>query len=160
MKNLYKKLLNVQKEVGAITKDSTNPFFKSQYFDINGLLAALKPILNEEGLVVLQPLTEVNGKLALETLVIDEESGEQIRSITVLPENPDPQKMGSAITYFRRYALQSFFLLQAQDDDANSTKEVKVAKPRTPTSINRTSDRRQEIDEQTLVVGNEEENDN
>lgn len=141
MKELYKKLLNVQKEVGAITKDSTNPFFKSQYFDINGLLAELKPILNEQGLVVLQPLTEINGKLALETIIIsvgEKYNGtvsgisgtddEIISRITILPENPDPQKMGSAITYFRRYALQSFFLLQAQDDDGNDAKVKPVTK--------------------------------
>ena len=153
MKELYKKLLNVQKEVGAITKDSTNPYFKSQYFDINGLLAELKPILNEQGLIVLQPLTEINGKLALETLVIDEASGDQIKSITVLPENPDPQKMGSAITYFRRYALQSFFLLQAQDDDAESAKVKPIAKPRTTDSMNKTAKRVEAVEEQTIEIG-------
>lgn len=125
MKALYKKLLNVQKEVGAISKDSENPFFKSSYFDINGLLTELKPLLNKEGLVVLQPLTNIDGKLALETLVIDEESGDQIKSVCILPENNDPQKLGSAITYFRRYSLQSLFLLQAQDDDGESAKDTK-----------------------------------
>lgn len=131
MKELYKKLLSVQKEVGAITKDSTNPFFKSQYFDINGLLSELKPILNKEGLVVLQPLTNIDGKLALETLVIDEKSGDQIKSVCILPDLQDPQKMGSAVTYFRRYSLQSFFLLQAADDDGESAKGVKVGKKET-----------------------------
>ena len=126
MKNLYKKLLRVQKEIGAIRKDATNPFFKSQYFDINGLLEALKPVLNNEGLVVLQPLTTgADNKLALETIVIDEESGECLSRQTALPENNDPQKMGSAITYFRRYALQSMFLLQAEDDDGNKSSEAK-----------------------------------
>ena len=38
MKELYKKLAAVKNEIGAISKDSTNPFFKSKYFDINGLL--------------------------------------------------------------------------------------------------------------------------
>lgn len=122
MKALYKKLLNVQKEVGAIAKDSENPYFKSSYFDINGLLKELKPILNKEGLVVLQPLTNLEGKLALETLVIDEESGDQLKSICLIPENVDPQKVGSTITYYRRYSLQSLFLLQAEDDDAETAK--------------------------------------
>lgn len=117
MKALYEKLLNIQKKVLTISKDSTNPFFKSKYFDINKLLDELKPVLNEEGLIVLQPLTNVEGKLALETMVIDKESGDQIKSITILPDVADPQKAGSAITYFRRYALQSFFLLQSEDDD-------------------------------------------
>lgn len=124
MKNLYKKLLAIQKEVKGITKDSENPFFKSKYFDINGLLDELKPILNKHGVVVMQPLTHVNGTLALETIVVDEESGEETKSICLLPENPDPQKMGSAITYFRRYSLQSLFLLQAEDDDGNVASET------------------------------------
>jgi len=49
-----------------------------------------------------------------------------------LPEAPDAQKYGSAITYFRRYALQSLFLLEAEDDDGNNAvkkpaQKVKVA---------------------------------
>ena len=39
-----------------------------------------------------------------------------------LPDLQDPQKMGSAITYYRRYALQSLFLLQTQDDDGEGAK--------------------------------------
>ena len=152
MKNLYKKLLNIQKEVGAITKDSTNPFFKSQYFDINGLLSELKPLLNKHGLVVLQPLTEVNGRLALKTVIVDD-SGETYESTTVLPENPDPQKMGSAITYFRRYSLQSLFLLQAEDDDGNSAKPKPEVKPRTVESMNRTSKRNEALDEAGQEIG-------
>ena len=37
----------------------------------------------------------------------------------MLPVNTDPQKMGSTITYFRRYALVSYFEIQAEDDDGN-----------------------------------------
>lgn len=134
MKELYKKLLNVQKKVGAITKDSENPYFKSSYFDINGLLKELKPILNEEGLVVLQPLTNLEGKLALETLIIDEESGDQLKSICLIPENVDPQKVGSAVTYYRRYSLQSLFLLEAEDDDAE------IAKPKVGNKVDKDLD--------------------
>jgi len=142
-KNLYKKLLAIQQEIGAIKKDTENPFFKSMYFDINGLLEAVKPLLNKHGLIVLQPLTNIAGSPAIETSVIEAESGEYIKTIQPLPvienestkewvdkngikniqvtKGDDPQKMGSAITYYRRYALQSLFLLQAEDDDGNST---------------------------------------
>ena len=37
-KTLFKKLLEVQKEVGAISKDSANTHFKYKYFDINKLI--------------------------------------------------------------------------------------------------------------------------
>jgi hypothetical protein len=116
-KTIQEKILSVQFKVGKISKDKENPFFKSSYFDINMLLEQLVPILLEEGLVVIQPLTSLDGKMAITTIV---SSGDDELSFTVpLPENPDPQKMGSAITYFRRYSLQSLFCLQAEDDDAN-----------------------------------------
>ena len=67
----------------------------------------------------MQPLTNIDGKAAIQTILVDSETGEKIENITPLTENPDPQKMGSAITYFRRYSLQSLLGLQAEDDDGN-----------------------------------------
>lgn len=116
------KLLEFQKKIGAISKEETNPFFKSKYFDINALIAALKPVLNELELVLVQPLSVLDGKNILTTILIDaKDSKEIVASSVILPDNIDPQKMGSAITYYRRYAIQSMLLLQAEDDDANST---------------------------------------
>lgn len=119
MKNIQKKLLKFQEQVGAIKKDSQNPFFKSSYFNIDTLLATIKPILNEVGLVLLQPLTTVEGKPALITKILDSETEELIEGTVVLPENPDAQKMGGIITYFRRYCIQSMLSLEAEDDDGN-----------------------------------------
>jgi hypothetical protein len=48
--NIYTKLAAVKKEIGAISKDETNPFFKSKYFDINGLLRHTEPLLTKEWL--------------------------------------------------------------------------------------------------------------
>lgn len=134
--SLAEKIRNVQSKIKPIVKDATNPFFKSKYFDINGILAELKPLLVAEGITVLQPLTTQNEKLALQTIVISED--EKLEFICPLPENPDPQKMGSAITYFRRYSLQSLFLLEAEDDDAQSASTpVKTYTPKVqPKSIN------------------------
>lgn len=138
MKNILKKLLEVQKEIGSIKKESVNPFYKSTYFDINALLSQIKPILNKNGLVLFQPLTNQDGKWALATNISDVESGESIRDIVILPEVLDPQKAGSAITYFRRYALQSLLALEAEDDDGNSAsikvKDKSSYKPKVDTS--------------------------
>ena len=112
------KLIEFQKQVEAIKKDSKNPFFKSSYFDINSLLSAIKPTLNDLGLVLLQPLTHYEGKPALRTILLDGDK-ELINDLITLPELSDPQKMGSAITYYRRYAIQSLLVLQAEDDDGN-----------------------------------------
>jgi len=118
--NLYTKLNEVKKEIGAISKDATNPFFKSKYFDINSLLKHVEPLLQKNGLLLLQPI--IKGEVFLE--VIDIESGESVTSSIPLPQMDDPQKLGSAVTYYRRYTLQSLLGLQAEDDDANSASQA------------------------------------
>lgn len=125
----FKKLLQFQQAVGKISKDSTNPFYKSKYFDINKLLEEVKPILNELGLVLVQALSHINGKPAIKTELYDVDNTEQfplLSSTTPLPENTDPQKMGSTITYYRRYAIQTLLCLQADDDDGNLASKQQV----------------------------------
>lgn len=119
------KILKIQSEIGVLVKTENNPFFKSKYVDINGLLEQLLPLLEKHGLTVIQPLSHTDGKPALSTIIY---SGtiELLNESIILPDIQDPQKMGSAITYYRRYALQSLFLLRAEDDDANSAKPNKT----------------------------------
>lgn len=121
------KILKIQNEIGVLVKTETNPFFKSKYMDINGLLEQLLPLLEKHKLTVMQPLGEVSGRPALETRISDGDKT-LLFSIVPLPDIQDPQKMGSAITYYRRYALQSLFLLRAEDDDGNIAKPVSKAK--------------------------------
>lgn len=115
MKNLYLKLAEVKREVGKVSKNSKNPHFKNTYADLNALIDAVEPILLEKGLLMLQPIAE--GKVC--TVIFDVETELSIESSIALPVLSDPQKLGSAITYFRRYTLQSLLSLQAEDDDAN-----------------------------------------
>jgi len=122
-KTIYQKLLSVQEQVGVVSKESENPFYKSKYADINKYLEVVKPILSKNGLILLQPIEYKNGKNILTTRIYDED-GNRIKSEMELPVNPDPQKQGAVITYFRRYAIQSLLALQAEDDDANSTVET------------------------------------
>ena len=118
------RLLEAQKEIGAIKKDSDNPFFKSKYFDINSILAEVKPKLNSRGLILTQSLKtkiEDGQKLTgIITTILDSDSDNFIESFVEIPTMSDPQKTGSAITYFRRYALQSMLALEAEDDDGNT----------------------------------------
>jgi hypothetical protein len=112
---IYKKLHEAKKEIGKITKDSKNPFFKSNYLSLNGLIDAIEPTLEKHGLLLLQPIEAEWVK----TKIFDIETGESVSSEIHLGTMTDPQKMGSAITYYRRYTLQSLLGLQAEDDDAN-----------------------------------------
>ena len=127
--NIYQKLLLAQGEIGAIAKTQDNPFFRSKYADINAILAVVKPILNKHGLVLTQGLSSENSHFGLNTTIVDADSKEEVKSWCPLPENLDAQKTGSAITYFRRYSLQSLLALEAQDDDGNvATEKPKAVK--------------------------------
>jgi len=121
MKELIIKIAKAKKEIGKISKDSTNPFYKSKYFDINQLLKHVETVLQNHNLLILQPITDNS----VCSQIYDIESGIKIESCISLPQITDPQKLGSAITYYRRYTLQSLLSLQAEDDDANATVKSK-----------------------------------
>ncbi len=119
--NLLKGLLQVQKNMNNVIKDSKNPFFKSNYADINALRDELNPLLTDAGLVLNQPVTVFEGKNYIETRVSHAESGEYMSSLTeiVIAKQNDPQSFLAAQTYTRRGSLQSFFNMGAVDDDGN-----------------------------------------
>jgi len=107
-------LVKAQSEMGNATKESKNPFFKSSYANLNSVREAVLPPLNRNGIAVLQP---INGDVVTTTLL--HESGEQISSDTriVCAKQNDPQAYGSAVSYARRYGLQSMVCVGAEDDD-------------------------------------------
>lgn len=124
---IAKALVEAQKEIGAATKEAVNPFFHSKYADLGSVMEACKEALNKNGISVLQPVgvTEHGGEY-VETILLHE-SGEFISDrmkITMVKQ--DPQSQGSAITYARRYALQSMVFIPAEDDDANSAMPKQV----------------------------------
>ena len=122
MLKILAKLLEVQKRMKPVLKEGKNPHFKNTFYDINALLGVLKPILNDLGVVALQPFTMWNGQPALQTRLIDVESSEEVQSIITLPETTDAPKMGAAITYYRRYALTSILCIEGEDDDGEVPK--------------------------------------
>lgn len=117
---IYKKLAKVKSKIGKISKDSTNPFFKSKFFDVNSLLEHVEPLLQEEKLLLIQPISEGNVYSIIYDTETTKEENAHVKSYLKLPELNDPQKVGSAITYYRRYTLQSLLGLQAEDDDGNN----------------------------------------
>lgn len=120
MKNIAKALLEAQKEMGNAIKDSSNPFFKSKYADLNAIREACMPSLNKHGIVVLQPIVHIEGKNFVKTVLLHE-SGETFEGLTeiVYSKTNDAQAQGSGITYARRYGLQSIINVGAEDDDGN-----------------------------------------
>jgi hypothetical protein len=124
-KNIYQKLHEAKLEIGKVAKNAKNPHFKNTYADLNALIEAVEPILLDKGLVLLQPIKE--GKVF--TIITSITDSVSIESYIDLPNNLNPQQLGSAVTYFRRYTLQSLMSLQAVDDDGqHASQPVKVAK--------------------------------
>ena len=130
--NINEKLFNLQQEIGTVSKDASNPFYKSKYFDINSLIKQLQPLLKKHRLLLLQPIEE---DMVVSKLICVDGTGATISGLK-LPVIADPQKLGSCITYYRRYTLSSLLGLQAEDDDANSasgvTEEQKWLNQNTP----------------------------
>jgi len=121
-----KRILEVQKEIGVLGKDSKNPFFKSAYLDLNKLLVNVTPLLHSKDLVLMQP---VRGN-TVHSIIYDTKDGGVVESsfMDIPSQITDPQKLGSAITYFRRYTLKSLLAIPEGDDDANL-----ASKPEEPT---------------------------
>jgi hypothetical protein len=121
-----KRILEIIGAIDPMVKTKENPFFKSKYFDINNLIEVLRPIFLAKKLVIMQPLININGLPAIETSFRDTETGEVVySSIFPLPNINEPQKMGAAITYYRRHSLKSMLFLEEVDDDG-SVKEKKL----------------------------------
>lgn len=119
------KLAKAINEIKPIVKDSLNPHFKKKYFDINGMLEIVKPILSKNKLMLLQPIISGN----VHSQIFDVETGELIaESALEMNPNLNAQQKGSEITYYRRYTLQSLLGLEAEDDDANQA-SGKTEKP-------------------------------
>ena len=133
MKQIATALLKAQSEMSNPKKGATNPFFKSKYADLNAIREAVIPVLNANGISVLQPIVHLDSKNFVKTILLHE-SGESIESVTEIIYNKlnDAQAQGSGISYARRYALQSFVCVGADDDDGqkavqnkpNATKEI------------------------------------
>lgn len=121
LKTIGPALLKAQTLMGGATKGASNPYFKSKYADLGAVLEACKELLNTNGIVILQPhVTNEMGSF-VETTLLHAESGEFVTSATkiVYAKEGDPQAQGSAITYARRYGLQSLLSIPAEDDDGN-----------------------------------------
>ena len=126
--NLAKALIDFNGRVSKISKDAKNPFFKSNYASLSNIQDAISKPLAESGLVYSQMPTGVNG---LCTILIHAESGEYLMDSYTMPvsKQNDPQAVGSAITYAKRYALAGILGLNIDDDDDGNKASNKQADP-------------------------------
>jgi hypothetical protein len=119
IKEIATALNKAQDAMGGAVKGVENPFFKKNYADLSSVVQAIKQPFADNGLSYSQfPITK-EGYAGVETILMHI-SGEWIESELLLPiVKKDPQAAGSAITYARRYALQSMAGIPSEDDDGN-----------------------------------------
>jgi hypothetical protein len=122
-------LAKAQANILAVKKEANNPFFRSKYADLTAVIDAVKGPLLDQGITILQPTDGDN----VSTILLHT-SGQFLGGKTPIraAKENDPQALGSAISYARRYGLQSLICLPAADDDG----EQAMARPKTKKAAN------------------------
>lgn len=121
IKDLATALSKAQNEFKPIFKTSSNPFYKSSYAALDEVISCTQKALSKNGLAVIQGNEATESGVVITTLLAHT-SGQWVESkLTMTPTKNDPQGIGSAITYGRRYALSAILgVASEEDDDANS----------------------------------------
>lgn len=119
---LYSSLVQALAEMANPKKIAKNPFFKSKYATLEDTLAIASDTLAKYDLAVMQLNVSRETDTVLVTRIIHksgaflEDGGVPLK----LKDQNDAQKLGSAITYARRYGLQSMLGMCGEDDDGNT----------------------------------------
>jgi len=117
-KELFTALEKFRSNLKQPLKDKTNPFFKSKYVPLENVVEVIDKAVKGTGLSYTQEVEE-----NIINTIIMHESGQYmiIGGSELKPVKNDPQAMGSAITYARRYSLSTAFgITSDQDDDGNN----------------------------------------
>ena len=132
---IIKALIKIQPQLKPAIKDKANPFLKSKYADLSGVWDSCRDLLKESGLAVVQVCGIGDNGSYLETILMHE-SGQWISGKYPLKpvKDDDPQAMGSAMTYARRYNLAAILGIVTDDDDAEGAMGRQTeSKPKTAT---------------------------
>ena len=120
---LGKALALAHAELDNVTKDAKNPHFKSSYATLAAITDTTRPVLAKHGLSLIQMPSWSDGVVQVETMLLHS-SGEWIAETAGAPApKQDPQGVGSAITYLRRYAQSAFCNIAQEDDDGNGASQ-------------------------------------
>jgi hypothetical protein len=151
--NLFQKLLEIQKRVVGLGKDSKS--FSYQYVSGSKVLEHIKPLMNEYGIILKQEVidientrqdyvtakgvskTEILTKASMKFTWVDCETGDKDENYFAANGQNDFEKgLGSALTYAERYFLLKYFHISTDEDDIDNPnrKPEVVYKPTTKTS--------------------------
>lgn len=113
-------MAKAQAEIRGAIKDSANPFFKSKFASLESVRDACIGPLSAQGIAVFQSPSTDGSKVSIDTLLAHT-SGQWVRgTMSATAKDDSPQSIGSAVSYLRRYALQSFAGVAPEDDDGEA----------------------------------------
>jgi len=117
---LAQALIKFQAELPDITLDAENPHFRSKFASLPNITRVVLPKLAALGIAfVATPRVTEEGTFIMEASLIHESGERESASFPITAT--DPQKVGSSVSYYRRYALASLTGIVADaDDDGNA----------------------------------------
>lgn len=128
---LFVKLAMVQHDVEGVEKSADNPYFSSKYATFEMVIAALRPSLEKYSLLIVHRVVpgSEDGYALLHTVIHDLQSEEELQSSYPLALSANPQKMGSQITYAKRYNVVALFNLSMVEEDDDGAFGAGLSKP-------------------------------
>lgn len=127
-------------DVGNVAADKVNPMFKSKYSSLAEITETIKPTLKKHRLAFHQRLFNEGEKVGVESFFMhDNGTVFEAGRLSIKGENLDPQKLGSALTYLKKFLITTACLISTDvDDDGNAasrpTPQIGAARPATPFS--------------------------
>jgi len=134
--SIYKKLILIQKQVKGLSKDKKSYSFS--YVTGNKLLSFIKPLMDEQGLILKQEIlsidnermdyktnrgekSEILSKVMMRFTWIDSETGEtDVNLFGANGQNDWEKGLGSALTYAERYFILKYFHIATDEDDIDN----------------------------------------
>lgn len=117
---LLEAFIQAQARMEQPKKTAVNPAFKTTYAPLDECIAASVPVLNAHGIGLRQPLASDGQAMTLSTVIFGYGESLELSSIT-WPQQGSPQKVGTDITYYRRYTLCSGLGIASEEDDDGNT---------------------------------------
>jgi ERF superfamily protein len=118
---IYEAFVLAQGEFEGAVKGSENPHFKSKFANMEEVVDGIKQAFKKHSLAFIQSVTGEGPATILSTRIIHK-SGEWIETYYPLTckDWTNPQSVGSAMTYAKRYGLQAATGLPSIDDDGHA----------------------------------------
>lgn len=131
LKDLYTALSKAQGEYAPVNYNRENPYFKSQYADLDAIIKAVRPALTKYGLAFVQQMRFNPEGMTILHSRLTHSSGQWIESrARIIPPKNDIQTFGSTLTYHKRYAAISLLGVTISHDMSDDDAEVAMVSNR------------------------------